>query len=287
MTQAHEIAQKSLADRIREAVETDKVQLPPLPELTVRLQQLLANPDDVQMKPVLDLVSNDPAVAASLLRIANSATFGGLQRVTNLHQAIARLGFEQVGSIVTALTMKGYFTNDGQKRELLSRLWDHSLTSAFAARRLAQRVGVDATEAFLAGLLHDCGRLLVLKALEHLEQHGGQARTPPALVEELMETLHTTLGHRTLTAWRLPDGVARVALHHEEPAGDGTEDVLLMCVQAADLITKKLGFHPQPAPDLPLLQEPAIETLGLGDVELATLMIDLEDELGEVKKLFA
>jgi hypothetical protein len=76
-----------------------------------------------------------------------------------------------------------------------------------------------------------------------------------------------------------------VALHHDGPF-DPKEDPLLICVQAAHLVTKKLGFHIQPDPELQLLQEPAIEALNLRDVELAALMVDLEDELQEARGLF-
>jgi HD-like signal output (HDOD) protein len=239
----------------------------------------------VDAKQVADLVRSDPAVAASLLRIANSAVFGGLQKVTDLKQAIARLGLRQVNGIVTALQVKGNFTHDSAgKRDILHALWDHSVASAFAARRLAQRLEVDAEEAFLAGLLHDAGRLLVLKAIDRFES---ELDAPPtrAVLDELMEVLHARLGYTALSRWKIPESCARIALRHEEFPKDDDEP-LLSCIQAADLITAKLGFHLKPAPDVDLLHQEAVARLGLSDMDLATLMVDLEDELEEVRKLF-
>jgi len=276
-------ATTSLADRIARAVDADEVQIPPLPELAIRLGELLSR-DDVDARQVADLVRSEPAVAASLLRIANSAVFGGLQKVTDLKQAIARLGLKQVNGIVTALLVKGNFTHDCQaKHEILQGIWDHSVAAAFAARRLAQRVDLDGEEAFLAGLLHDTGRLLVLKAVDHFEDELEAAPTRPVL-DELMQLLNARLGHTALSRWQIPESIARIALRHGGPPDQ--EDPLLLCVQAADLITAKLGFNLTPAPDLDLLAEDAVSWLEISDMDLATLMVDLEDELEEVRKLF-
>jgi HD-like signal output (HDOD) protein len=277
----------SIAQRISQLVADDAVQLPPMPQLATRLRDLLSREDECDARQVAELVKNEPAVAASILRIANSAAFGGLRQVTDLHQAIARLGLRQVGSMTTALLVKGHFAAEprGAKTEILSILWDHSVATAFASKRLANHIGrVDAEEAFLAGLLHDCGRLLVLKAVDHLQTFEQDGRITSTLLLELMETLHCELGHRTLTAWNLPAAICNVALRHEEEPVEGSEP-LLVCVQAADLIAQKLGLHLRPQPDLNLLQEPAIEIVGLGDLELGMLMVDLEDELAEVHRL--
>jgi HD-like signal output (HDOD) protein len=273
----------SIADRIVQAVESDEVHIPPLPELTLRLGDLLSR-DDTDARQVAELVRSDPAVAASLLRIANSVVFGGLQKVTELKQAIARLGLRQVHGIVTALQVKGNFHHDGKvKSEILHQLWDHSVATAFAARRLAQRLEIDAEEAFLAGLLHDTGRLLVLKAIDKLETELDAPPTRPVL-DELMELLHGRLGHAALSRWQIAEAVAQVALLHEEPPREGNP--LLLCIQAADAISAKLGFHLVPTPDADLLQDDAVSMLELSDMELATMMVDLEDELEEIRKLF-
>jgi HD-like signal output (HDOD) protein len=277
---------KSLADRIIEVVESDRIQLPPLPELAVRVREMLADEERADARRIAELMRSDPAVVASLLRISNSAAFGGLAPISDLGQAIARLGLKQVGSIVTGLVVKGHFASDApDKSGMLRKLWDHAVVSGFASRHLGQRVGVEVSEAFLAGLLHDIGSLLVLKAVDHLEGVGLEFAPTRAVIDELMDLLHTRLGHHALTSWKLPETICNVALHHENPCGDG-DDPLLTCVQASDLICQKLGFHLRPDPGMVLFHQPAMELLGLGDVELATLMVDLEDELDDVRKLF-
>ena len=283
MTETVAQTETSIAVRIQQMVAADEVQLPPLPEVAIRVQQVLSS-DGANMRELGDLLSQDPAIVASLLRLANSASFGGLGRIENLNAAVQRIGLREVGAIVTGMSLKGHFENDSQDRvQLMETLWDHSVTTAFAARAIARRLGASAEQAFLAGLLHDCGKVLVLAAVDRLEEEGLVALSQEVLFE-LMTTLHSELGHRVLTDWGLPEAVADVALHHgtfEEGADD-----LLLAVQAGNLITRKLGFHLQPDPDLAVLEEPVIDELGLDDVTVASMMLDMEDHLEEMRSLF-
>ena len=274
----------SLASKVRELVASDSVQLPPLPAVAVKAREMLAS-ENFQTSALGELLGQDAAIVASLLRLANSAAFGGLGRVENLSSAMQRIGFRQVGAIVTGLCLKGHFEHPSpEKRALLEVLWDHTVTSAFAARSIASRIGVDGERAFLSGLLHDCGKVLVLRAVDHLEEEVLDYPVTEDLVRELMEVLHAELGHRVLTDWNLPEEVCEVALNHGRRGAKG--DDLMLCVKAANLITRRLGFHLDPDPELTVAEDPIIEDLGLDDLTIATLMVDMEDHLSEMKNLF-
>lgn len=284
MTQTVAQSQDSISARIQELVHNDEVQLPPLPEVAMRVQEVLSS-DNGNMRELGDLLSQDPAIVASLLRLANSASFGGLGRIENLNSAVQRIGLREVGAIVTGMSLKGHFNNGSPERHhLLETLWDHSVTTAFASRAIARLLGGSAERAFLAGLLHDCGKVLVLTAVDRLEAEGLDAVLSQEAVFELMGCLHSELGHRVLKAWGLPDVVADVALHHGTFV-EGADD-LMLAVQAGNLITRKLGFHLQPDPELALLEEPVIDELGLDDVTIASMMLDMEDHLEEMRSLF-
>ena len=285
MTTATPSTAHSLADGIREAVKRGEFCLPPLPELATRVLDLLRDDDGADSRRVAELVRNDQAVTATLLRMANSAAFGGLKEVTELSQAITRVGLRQVSSVLTALLHKGNFETANAARLTLFRcLWDHAVATAIAAKYLTASGGGDPEEAFLAGLLHDTGKLVVLKAVDEVTRREPGTNLTDAVVEELTDLLHAELGHSTLVRWKLPGPICRVALHHhdEQPASG---DVLLMRVQAADAISRKMGAHPHPDPDMNLLEVPAVERLNLNDLELATLMVDLEDSLTAIKQL--
>lgn len=279
-----EATDTSLAARVTALIEQDEVQLPPLPEVAMRVQEVL-DADSINMRELGSLLTRDPAIVAALLRLANSAAFGGLGRIEKLPAAVQRIGLKQVGAIVTALGLKGHFEHPSpEKRELLETLWDHSVTTAFAARAIAQKVRTNQERAFLAGLLHDCGKVLVLRAVDTIEQEGLGFAASRELLIEIMNQLHGSLGFRVLTTWNLPEEVAVVARDHHEFAED--VETLLLCVQAANLITRKLGFHLDPDDSLTLVGHPIMDDLGLDDLTIATMMIDMEDHLAEMKAMF-
>lgn len=274
----------SLARRITILVDADQVSLPPLPQVVLKARELLTS-DNTNARALATLLSQDGAIVASLLRLANSAAFGGLGRVDNLNSAIQRIGQRQIAAIVMGLGLKDqYRTNNAAKARVLEVLWNHAVTSAFAARAIAARAGINPERAFLAGLLHDCGKVLVLAALDVLHERGHVARLSVGAVHELMRALHCPLGHRVLTAWRLPADVADVALKHHDRTG--AQDGLVLAVQAANLITRRLGFHLEPDATISVVEDPVIEELGLSDLQVATLMVEMEIHLDEMRQLF-
>jgi putative nucleotidyltransferase with HDIG domain len=274
----------SLAQRITDLIDADEIPLPSLPAVVMKAQQLLAS-DNASAGALSNLLSQDPAMVAALMRLANSATFGGLGRVESLNSAIQRIGQSQVGAIVTGIGLKDQYQHaDPARASVLKVLWTHSVTSAFAAKTIASKIGVNAERAFLAGLLHDCGKVLVLTALDVLKKKGELRAVTPDTVRDLVHALHSLLGHRVLTAWGFPVTVAEAALLHHEPAQSGQDLILL--VQAANLITRRLGYHLQPDPTISVVGDPVVEELGLTDVQIAALMVDMEMHLEEMQRLF-
>lgn len=285
MNQAPDAMTQPLTDGIRKAVDKGKITLPPLPNLVNRLMEILEDEESASSGKVAELVGTDPAVAATLLRWANSAAFGGLHPVSDLSLAIARLGFRQVTSAVTTLAHSGHFRSDDPvKSRFLDCLWEHSVTTAMASKHIAVLVGGEPEQSFVAGLLHDTGKLLVLRAVDYLERRDNIAITPPVM-DELMTVLHTELGHKTLASWGLPDPISHAALHHHDREVDPDHPIATR-VQAADAVACKMGLHLKPDTDLDLMNIPAVDYLNLRDIELASMMVDLEDEIAEVKRLF-
>lgn len=275
----------SLAKQIRESVDSGRVSLPPMPQVAARVLHLLREEYAGPVGPLVELIGSDAALAASILRVANSALFGGLRAVSDLRMAIARLGAREVASIVTLLSHRSYFrSTDPGRQEHLRALWDHSVVTALGTRRLARGSDLDPSEAFLAGLLHDTGKLIVLRAFDAIESRPGGGRIPAASRSELMRSLHAELGHKVLHDWRIPEPVCRVTLHHHDPVLDPA-DALLIRVGAANQIARRMGMHPNPDPELALIDRPEIEALGLGDEAVATLIVDLEEDLSQLRQL--
>ncbi len=209
-----------------------------------------------------------------------------MKSITDLGQAISRLGLAKVQTMVTALLVQGQFEgNHESNSRMLATLWNHAIASASVASNLASREDYSRDDAFLAGLLHGIGRLLVLRGLDRLSQIDPDVALAPEAVEELVEGLQFDLGYATLRSWNLSDDICDSALAMD-PEMSQPDRPIIRIVQAADVIAQKLGMHPHPNPDLNLMDQDAIESLEIGDVELGALIVDLEDEIDEVRSAF-
>ena len=158
------------------------------------------------------------------------------------------------------------------------------MVSALAARRLTTLTGGDPEESYLAGLLHDIGKLLALRALDHIAARQPDVDVTPTILQEVLEADHAEFGHRVLREWRFPELICVAVQMHEDKSGQ-VKDSLILRVQAADAIACKMGAHPEPDPDLVLEEVLAIERLGLTDLELAAMMVDLEDEIAALRRM--
>lgn len=281
----HEVsADRPLTDRIRSIALSGVITLPPLPRIADRLMNMLGDEDRLNAKELADLIHREPAIASALLRTANSAFFGGLMAVDDIGQAIARLGLRRVSSLVTTIVHRGQFESANPlKKIVLEGLWIHSVAVAIGARSLADLMGEEEEETYLAGLFHDIGKLITLKAVDHLAATRREFEMTAAVLDEALQIEHADLGHRVLSDWRVPPRICRaVLLHHADPAA--IDDRMVLRVQAADAIAMKIGAHTLPDPDLVLEDVPAIEKLNVTEVELLALMVDLEDELRSLRE---
>lgn len=270
---------ESIAERARTLVRKGALELQPLPALALRVMELLQHEDECDTSTLSRLTERDPALTARLLRAANASIYAGLRNVEDVQQAIVRIGFTQVRQLLGACVMKGaYAVVQGPRAELTDALWRHALATATGARHIARLSGGETGLEYLAGLMHDTGRLLVLRTVAEIEAHPSGPPITPALLDELMDELHCELGFTALTGWKFAEPVCRVARdHHLADPPDG--NALLLCVQAANALSRRLGFHPRPSPDLRLLEIPAVERLALDDLQIATLAVDVEDEV--------
>ena len=184
---------------------------------------------------------------------------------------------------MTAPLVQGQFeANRESNRKTLDVLWNHAVASASVARSLAGREDYPREDAFLAGLLHGIGRLLVLRGLDRLSQIDPSVAPTSEAIDELVEGLQYDLGYGTLRAWNFSEDICDAA-RALDPETSQPDKTIVRIVQAADAFVRKLGFHPQPDLDLNLMDQAAIEVLEISDVEVGALLVDLEDEIDEVR----
>jgi HD-like signal output (HDOD) protein len=174
-----------------------------------------------------------------------------------------------------------YQSTDKFLRPYLDLLWKHAVSCGLGSKWLAERLGYGqlAEEAFMAGLLHDIGNLLLLKALEQVNTSGNHdLNLSKPVLFEVLDNMHTAQGSMLLRRWNLPDIYCEVvARHHDEDFN--ANDTILATVRLVDLACHKLGIglHEDPAIVLAATREG--EALGISELLAAELEIMLEDSV--------
>ena len=177
-------------------------------------------------------VAMDTTLSAKVLKLANSSFFGLQRDVASLRQALLVLGFRATRGMTLALAAMSVGKNEDAVRYTI---WQKSMRSAVAARVLAPSAGWDRGEAFVAGLLHDIGQLVLLELHPHLyEDLLHFARSPEDLIQAEVSTFgfnHAELGSAVLERWDLPARTVRaVAAHHDVANLSGSADSLYAAV---------------------------------------------------------
>ena len=218
----------------------------PAPRVLPQLLVLLSQPN-TDTGRLVELISLDPGLTASVLRLCNSAYLGNAMPAGDLQEAVTRLGFRQVYQLVAAISgaaalapaQPGYSLEAGE-------LWQHSVTAAIAAQLLARHLGENDTLAFTATLLHDIGKAVLAGALLPLQSQLRQAfeQSEISLLEaesQLLGVQHADTGARLLSQWRFPESLVLAVRCHHDPAAAHPHERLAALVYAGNLIACLIG----------------------------------------------
>jgi len=235
-----EAAVAAVADYLRGVtpadVERAARRIPVFPAIAQQALQLLSS-EGTHAADLERLISSDPTLAGHIVAAANSAAIGGRGRVAALSHAIARIGFTVARQIVSGSAIRGMY---GARYS--QTLWNHSLEVAETARGLAEQTGrVDPDHAFLAGLLHDVGKLVMLglaaasrASYEQLARKG----CPDVVVERVVfGEAHPSVGARLLRAWHFAEPLVLAVEHHHEPERD--EEALTAVIYLAERAARR------------------------------------------------
>lgn len=222
-------------ETLTEAVRRDSVRVPPYPSTAMRLQQVMARPDYTQAE-LVDAMRTDAVFTGNLLRLANSPFYRRGDAVTSLTVAVGRIGAKELTRLALAATVSSAAQGAGPLSQLRQQVWRQSLTSALVCEALAKVDGSDPGEAFVAGLLHDAGKLLVLSCLEEALGKRPLAEHAQTNWQQLLEAHHVAFGMLLSGKWQLPASLAHVISHHH----DEVDDPMLKRVVISDRIVDAL-----------------------------------------------
>ena len=218
--------------------------LPPFSPAACKLLQLVSN-ETAHFREVSQVLSVDAALSSQVLRMANSALLGCRSEISSILQALFVLGVDRLRDIVITIAIKTYI-GDGDDRFLL-RAWRHNLATALWCEALAESCGVDRPTAYTAGMLHDIGRIALLKLFSpEYAAFMDQAITGDLDILEaerkLCDADHCQVGEMLARTWKFPCILQDViGNHHCEVTHQAPKPRLL--VQAACFAASASGFH--------------------------------------------
>ncbi len=265
-------------------------ELPTLPGVFHEVEALTRDPQ-VPAARVAQAIGRDPVMSTRLLRVANSARYGLSQPVTTVTRAASVMGQRAVRETVLVTSVLKLLPDDPAARELAGSFWRHSLAVGAAAQALGSHLGwQQAEELFLAGLVHDIGKIFWLHhfprelaaVLAEAERSG---RTMLECETEQLGMNHARLGRTLAKRWRLPAPYGDVIAGHHEPASSA-QPRLCWLVHAADVFAHALELDAPSLRRVPRLLPPAAEALALRLEALPALLEMIQVAFQESLDLF-
>ncbi|HNY31402.1 MAG TPA: HDOD domain-containing protein [Fibrobacteria bacterium] len=284
----------SVPDKYRSIVD-GLGQVPTLPAIVARVLEVLNNPNS-SAEMAARLIGKDLALSAKVLRLANSAFYGIPRSISSVDQAIVILGFQTVRSLVMSASVIKIL-GKGQGRLDRRAVWRHSVATALATRvvvrKLGRRLGLDVEAAFMAGLLHKIG-VLILDGAESAEyskvlsEASAEEALPLPTIERLhLEIDHPAVGGMLADRWGLPEELRDPIAHHLNPIASKSQKELAAVVQLASHLAEISGLRAfEGISQWPL--DPAVFAILQADPEvIPELSESLTQELEKAESFFA
>ncbi|MCM0081876.1 HDOD domain-containing protein [Geomonas sp. Red32] len=266
---------------IRRLLTIQPIELPVFHPIAIKLQHLLETPD-YKIDEVISLANEDQSLAGQILKMANSTVYMGRVRTETIKDAVIRLGAVQVSNLAMAASQASIHVSDHPViNGFMQSLWQHSHACAVGSRWLIRAAGYPhhADQAYMAGLLHDIGKLYLLKALERLNKAGvAQAALEESLLLEIFEELHVEQGCRLMQHWNMPKIYYNVVANHHDANFDTTDSVLT-AVRLVNAVCKVKGIGLVKDETIDLKELPETALLEVASEEFEDLYDLMDDSL--------
>lgn len=225
---------------------TDEVQLPSLPAIFTQLTEAIEDPNSSAQK-ISWVISKDTALSTKLLKLVNSPFYGFESKIDTLSRAVAVAGVKQLCELAAGISVIKAFKDIPAHLIDMTSFWKHSIACGVCARILADRARIKNSERlFIAGLLHDVGRLILF---HFIPNHSHRILLDAKMKKkglrdvelEILNFDHALIGSRALKNWKFPPALVNAVAYHHDPrnAFDMAEAGI---IQTADMIVNALEY---------------------------------------------
>lgn len=222
--------------------------LPTLPDIIFKSNQLFEDPD-VLLADVTKLIETDQSIASKILLVVNSAFYGFPGKINTISQAIIILGFNSIRNIMLSVSVFNAFPKSEHFNFFnLQEFWKHSIGCGAIAKFLGMQIKLPlAEEAFVAGLLHDLGKIVLVQYfpnefIEALKLVFEKNILLLEAEEEILGVNHMVIGNLLARSWALPPNLIEVLSFHHNPSQSKLEPELTSIVHLSDIICRGIGI---------------------------------------------
>ena len=262
--------------------------LPSLPEVVIDIMASLES-EDVDIHVLAHKVAHDQALTAKTLRFANSSYYAAQAKVTSLQQAITLLGVQAVRNLITAAAMSGCLPEKPCAGFDFTAFWRHSMAVGVCARHIARHLHLNQDMAFVAGLLHDIGRLVLVTCFtKHYEATIAYRNEHDC---QLIDAEHAVLGIDHVEAgrilavqWQFPAPLVHAISQHHAPQSEAGWAAQQL-VHVANAVVHALDLSGDEHEMVPPLWDSAWDALDLSRETWLTIMHETELEFSEMNRV--
>ena len=268
-------------DSLKEHVQ----QITELPTIPIIAQEVLTlvNSKSISVEKLETIIQNDPAIAAKILSVANSAFFRVKETTKTLSNAISRVGFDNVKNVAIGVSLMSVFYEKKHGKAIdYQRIFNHSVSVGFIAKLLSDNLKLSISdEVVINGMLHDLGYMVLNRffsekyedVLKRLEKEGSLLEAEKAV----LDFNHADIGAWLADKWNLPASVSDAILHHHTPSLAKKNSKSAAVIHIADYITTRDIQGPiDKDPNYPF-DHSALESLGISEKDLG----DIESKIRE------
>jgi putative nucleotidyltransferase with HDIG domain len=260
--------------------------LPPFPATHAEILKL-AKSEDASADDLAGQIQMDPSLIATVLKLANSSYYGFTKKTDSLSLAVTRLGMEEVANLImTAQVFEKLGGMDEGEGLDIKEFWKHSVGAAFAARSIAKKLQTEVESSFLAGMLHDVGKIVLDRFFGEYYKSVMEVIESDELAivdaeREVLGITHADVGGQLATEWKFSNNYLYSILHHHTPRSAKRSKRLVAVIHLANHFCRKLEFGSGGDSIVPEIDQSVLDQFSLGDRGLQILedaiLEDLED----------